>query len=231
MKNSRDACNLKTCLLCKYSLEGWKSLIDGNRKNLTFKKGETIIEEGERIKGIYFLYEGVAKVHKRWGEDKELILHFAKKGDMIGYRGLGDNKYYPVTATALEPVTVCFIDIAFFESSLKVNHSFTYSLLKFYMNELQETESRMRNIAHMDVKGRLAETLLHLRKRFGSHKDGSINMSISRQDLASYTGTTYETLFRTIAEFEQENIISTEGRKIKLLKLASLSALKAEKKL
>lgn len=225
----KETCDLKTCVLCRQSLEGWMTLIEANRKNLYFKKGEVIFEEGQAVKGIYFLFSGIVKVHKPWGKEKELILHFAKKGDMVGYRGLGNKKTYPVTATALEPVTVCFIDLAFFESTLQVNHQLTYYLLKFYTNELQEAENRMRNLAHMDVKGRIAESLLVLKKRFGQGKDGYIKITVSRQDMASFAGTTYETLFRTMNELVNDKLIRITGKKIAILKDPALEALSANK--
>lgn len=227
----KEVCDLNTCVLCKQSLDGWLPLIESNRKNLHFKKGEVIFEEGQSVKGIYFLFSGIVKVHKRWGSEKELILHLAKKGDMVGYRGLGNKKTYPVTATALEPVTVCFIDLVFFESTLQVNHQLTYHLLKFYTNELQEAENRMRNLAHMDVKGRIAESLLVLKKRFGQHKDGCLKITLARQDMASFAGTTYETLFRIMNELVHEKIVGITGKKIAILKEAALEALSTHKEI
>ena len=209
-------------------MEGWLPAIAAQRINLDFKKGQTIFEEDKKVKGIYFLYSGKVKVHKQWGDKKELILHFAREGDMIGYRGLGNEKVYPVTATALEPVTVCFIDLAFFEATLKVNHQLTYQLMRFYANELQEAEKRMRNLAHMEVKGRLAETLLLLKTRFGQDKDNYINISLTRQDIASYVGTTYETLFRTMNELIQAKIIKVEGKGIRILKESKLEEIIAD---
>ena len=89
---SKPACNLSSCFLCKNSLPGWQALIGANRKNISFKKGATIFNEGEEVKGIYFVYAGIVKVHRRWGSEKELILRFVKSGDILGYRGLGNEK-------------------------------------------------------------------------------------------------------------------------------------------
>ena len=102
--------------------------------------------------------------------------------------------------------------------------------MDFYANELQEAESRMRDLAHMDVKGRLAQTLLRLKKRFGLSKEGVINISLTRQDIASYTGTTYETLFRTMMDLQKEKIISLSEGKIAIIKEQKLEELNADKK-
>ena len=163
--------------------------------------------------GIYFVFSGKVKVHKKWG-DKELIVRFANQGAIVGHRGLGTSLVYPVSATAIEPVTVCFIDLDFFLATLKVNHDFTYQLMMFFADELQVSERKMRNLAHMSVKGRVAQALLTLRDRFGVTNEGYIDINLSRQDLASFAGTTYETVFRIMNEFTQDDIVSVAGKNI-----------------
>ncbi len=228
MKKINHTCDLKSCFLCKRCLPEWLPAVDAKRKNFNYKKGEMIFQEGEEVKGIYFVYSGKVKVHKKWGSEKELIIRFAQKGDILGHRGLGNNTHYPISATAIEPVQVCFIDLGFFQSTLKVNYDFVHQLLLFFADELQESERKMRNLAHMQVKGRIAQALLVLHEKFGATSEGFIDMSLSRQDLASFAGTTYETVFRIINEFTEEQSIRTEGKNIALLNTDKLKDLTRE---
>lgn len=220
-----DVCNLKTCFLCKNCLKHWLPAIAANKENFSFKKNQKIFEQGSPVEGLYFLFKGRVKVHKKWIDDKQLILHFAKEGDIIGHRGMGNQKVYPVSATALNEVILCFIDSAFFETTLQVNHKFTYTLMQLYANELQLAERRIGNLIHLDVKARVAETLLMLKKDFGQNKEGYINITLTKQDLASYAGTTYETFFRMITEMEQEKIVRLYGKDIAILKESRLEKL------
>jgi CRP/FNR family transcriptional regulator len=222
MKKTKAGCDLKTCLLCKLCHEEWTAAIAVHRKNFKVNKGEIIFAEGEEVKGIYFVYEGTVKVHKHWG-DKELILRFAKKGNVIGHRGLGKDLFYPISGTAIEPTTVCFVDLDFFQASLKINHDFLYELMQFFAAELKESERNMRNLAHMTVKGRIVQALLTLEEKFTTTSEGFINLSISRQDLASFAGTTYETVFRTLNELSNDGLIITKGKKIGILNKEALS--------
>ena len=159
MQKIKKKCDLNSCSFCRQCLKEWLPAIDANRQTLQVKKGEAFINEGEKVTGVYFVYDGAVKVHKKWGE-KELIVRFAKKGDIVGHRGLGNDIYYPVSATAIEPSVVCFIDIDFFMASLKVNQEFLFQLMMFFAEELKVSERKMRNLAHMPVKGRVAQALL-----------------------------------------------------------------------
>jgi CRP/FNR family transcriptional regulator, cyclic AMP receptor protein len=210
----KNCCDLRTCFLCKWSLQEWKPAIEAHRVNYKLKKGDLLFREGDPVTGIYFVYSGKVKVHKKWGEDKELIIRFAKDGDIVGHRGLGASSVYPISATALDAVVVCFIDLAFFYTSLKVNHDFVQELMMFYARELQESERNMRNLAHMPVKGRLATSLLHLQDKFGIDEKGCIDIELSRQDIASFTGTTYETVFRMMNELVQSDLVEVTGKSI-----------------
>ncbi|MRG45816.1 helix-turn-helix domain-containing protein [Chitinophaga sp. SYP-B3965] len=214
MKKDKQGCDLQTCLVCKLCVKEWKPAITHERKNFALKKGAELFKEGDPVNGVYFLHTGKVKVHKHWGEEKELIVRFAKAGDIVGHRGIGTELVYPVTATVLEAATVCFFELEFFQASLKVNQDLMYEMMMFYARELQESEKRMRNLAHMPVKGRIAYALLALRDKFGRNEGGFIDFSLSRQDLASYIGATYETTFRMLNELIQENLIILSGKDI-----------------
>lgn len=173
-----------------------------------------IIREGSPVEGVYFVISGNVKVHKHWGE-KELILRFANRGAIFGHRGITTTtSIYPISATALEETGLCYVDIDFFKATLKVNHDFAYRLLMFYADELHVSERKMRALALMSVKSRLATAIIELNDQFGQTADGYINLALSRQDLAAFTGATYETVFRTINEMLSENLIVVSGKQI-----------------
>lgn len=219
-------CDVKSCFLCQFCLDDWLPAIGVHKTNYEVKKGQLLFKEGDPATGIYFVYSGGIKVHKRWDSEKELILRFAQKGDILGHMGLGKGSYYPVSATAIQNSIVCYVDMDFFKSTLSVNPSLAYNFILFLTNELKESEQRMRNLAHMPVKGRAAQAFITLKNQFGLNDDGYINIELTRQDLASFTGTAYETLFRVINDLIENKIIAINGKSISILneeKLISLT--------
>lgn len=217
MKESKKKCNLRSCAFCQSCLPEWLQAVDCARKTFVYKKGDQLFAEGDKVRGIYYVNEGIVKVHRKWAEAKELIVRFAGTGDIVGHRGLARNLIYPISATAIEPVTACFIDIDFFIASLKVNQQLLYNLVLFFADELQESEKKMGSLANMPVKGRIIQCLMTLQNKFGCNDQGFINIELSKQDIASYIGTTYETFFRIMNELTEEKLLETEGKKIRIL--------------
>ncbi|MBO9620373.1 MAG: Crp/Fnr family transcriptional regulator [Niabella sp.] len=203
----------------------WLPVINENKEELAVKKGQPVFREADPVQGVFFIVAGKVKIHQRWGAGKELILRFANDGDMIGYRGLGKERIYPITATALEDTRLLYTPLSFFEATLRVNPALTYALMDFYANELEETEKRMRNMAHMEVRGRIAEALLLLKDKFGVTDQSFIDVKLTKQDIASYVGTTYETISRVTGDFEKEGLIRSNGKNIGILKEKKLAGI------
>jgi CRP-like cAMP-binding protein len=216
MKKIAIADNGKDCFLCKNCLKEWIPAILAHKKNYKVKKGEVIFKEGDPVTGIFFVDAGIVKVHKRWGADKELILRFANEGTIFGHRALGGDGKYSISATVVQAGIISYVDMDFFEATLKVNADFIYKMLLFFAEELRVSERKMRNLAHMPVKGRVAEALLMLQDQFGLTKDSFINIELSRQDLASFSGATYETVFRVINELINEGLLVLSGKSISI---------------
>lgn len=223
MKKSKQDCDLNSCFLCRNVAKEWLPLLALKKQTFRVGRGKELFKEGDPVQGIYFLEHGRMKVHQQWTEDKELILRFAAAGTIVGHRGLGEDLYYPVSATALEDCSVCFVDLEFFYATLKVNPGMLLQLMLFFAEELRESELRMRNMARHTVKNRLAGALIYLAKKFGTTTEGWLDLPLSRQDLAAYVGAAYETVFRMLQELAEEQLIKISGKDIAIINLDKLS--------
>jgi len=209
-------CDLDHCFLCRHCMPEWREVTALHKKTISFRKGKALFGQGEPVKGIFFIYSGAVKIHAPWGDGREMIIRWARAGDIAGLRGLGGNTVYPISATALEDTTACFIGNEFLELSLKANPSLTYTLMHFYATELQAAEKRMRDLTHMDVKGRIAGALLDIARIFGTTDKGFLGVTLTRQDIAAYAGTTYETVFKFFTELTGADVITTAGKDIRI---------------
>ncbi|HWB94721.1 MAG TPA: Crp/Fnr family transcriptional regulator [Puia sp.] len=222
-------CDLDHCFFCRHCMPEWKTVTAAHKKTLIFKRGKPLFTEGEPVTGIFFLYSGIVKIHAPWTDGREMIIRFVRAGEIAGLRGLGGQPAYPISATALEDTMACFVTNEFLELSLKANPSLTYTLMHFYAAELLKAEKRMRDVTHMDVKGRIAGALLDILQSFGTLADGTLALKLTRQDIAAYAGTTYETVFKFFTELTAAGIIATSGKDIQILSPERLEPLAAGK--
>lgn len=202
------------CFLCRNCLPSFRRAITAGRKVLDFKKGQDIFREGDKVEGIYFVMKGAVKVHQTWG-DNEFIIRFARAGDVVGHRGQGMTTF-PVSATALEQTKVCFVANELLEAVFKKDHAFLYKMMQLYSTELLRAEKRMRDLALLPVKSRVADALLMLSETFGRNADGYIRVPVTRLDIASYAGTTYEAVFRLLTQWAQKGFVNTSGKSIRI---------------
>lgn len=205
-----------TCTFCAVCSPAWLELTKLKKQTRRFRRGEQLFNEGNPADGIYFILSGAVKVHKKWEEGKELIIRFAKSRDILGVRGFCDTAYR-ATATTLETTEACYIPNEHLNASLDINPKLTRKLMEVYALELQKAEERMSNLAHMEVKGRVMATLRTLCDTFGQDETGFIKATVSRQDIASHAGTTYETIFKIFNEWVAIGFIKTEGKRIQIL--------------
>ncbi|MCX6164020.1 MAG: Crp/Fnr family transcriptional regulator [Ignavibacteriae bacterium] len=226
----RKSIESKYCEICNSTKKSiFKDFNSGDveklnlNKNCNFyKKGQVIFFEGNYPGGLFCIREGKVKVFKIGSTGKEQIIRFAKNGDALGYRALLVGETYSASASALEDSHICFIRKDTVFEIFKANNNFSFSLLKLLSRDLEDVENKMVKLAQKPVRDRLAEALLILKETYGMDKLGNINISLSREDFASIVGTATETVIRLLADFKKENLISTKGKKIKIINLNGL---------
>lgn len=83
----------------------------------------------------------------------------------------------------------------------------------------------MVKLAQKPVRERLAETLLILREVYGTENGdpSPLNVTLSREELASFVGTATETLVRALADLKKERLIVTDKKKIQILDVPGLA--------
>lgn len=188
--------------------------ISNNRSCLSFKKGQVIYHEGMRVNGIYCVHGGIAKVTKLGPRGKDQIIKFIQPGDLAGYRAMVSNKPMAGSLVAHTEVRVCFIPKETFLGKLRENPAFSLDLLKESCHELGEWGKIVTNLSQKSVRERLAELILLLQATFGTNDEGSIDISLTREELANMVGTATESLIRLLSELKKEGAISTSGKQI-----------------
>jgi len=188
----------------------------------TIKRGSPIFEEGERLKGIFCIKDGVCKVSKMSENGRNQIISLVTKGDLLGERSLISDEASNLKAVALNDMEVCFIPKEEILKDLSKNPTFTMNVLKDMAQTLKQADNVIVDMAQKTVKQRLAETLLRLHNKFGTNAENTIDIHLSREDIANIIGTATESAIRLLSELKKKNIIEFKGKDISILNSAEL---------
>ena len=103
--------------------------------------------------------------------------------------------------------------------------NFAYEMMQIACKELGDANRYIKDIAQKSVKSRLSEILLLIAGDFGLEEDGTLKLSVTREDLSNFVGTATETLIRLLSDLKNEGLLESKGRKIKLLDIDKLKKL------
>ncbi|SHI94555.1 cAMP-binding domain of CRP or a regulatory subunit of cAMP-dependent protein kinases [Tangfeifania diversioriginum] len=187
-----------------------------------YKKGTIIYREGSRLTGFFCVTRGIVKVLKTGIDGKEQIIRFAKKGEIIAYRSLLSQELACTTAKVIDEAVLCHVPYQTLLFLIKNNWQFSHHMLQIVCRELREANDYITDIAQKTVRERLAEVLLLLKENFEVDNQNTLQISLTREELANMVGTATESVIRLLSEFKQDGLIELQGRKIKFLDIPSL---------
>jgi len=198
-------------------------VMDSAKTCQQFKKGQTIFEEGTYPHGLYCISNGKIKVTQTGSDGREHIVHLSKDGDVMGYRAVLSGDKYSCSAVALENSSVCFIPTKVFVSMVEKDPKLAFKIIHLLSNELKVAERGITDIAQKSVKERLAQGLLLLKESYGFETDNAtLNVAMTREDIANIVGTARETVIRLLFELDREGVIHLDGKKIKIVDQSKL---------
>ncbi|AZJ35180.1 Crp/Fnr family transcriptional regulator [Tenacibaculum singaporense] len=199
--------------------------ITGCKTSKKIKKGEVLFDEGEYINGVFCVKDGVCKVSKMSDNGRDQIIHLIRKGDILGERSLINNEASNLKAIAVNDMEVCFIPKEEIIRDLENNSNFSMDILKKMANSLKKADDVIVDMAQKTVKQRLAATLLLLDAKFDKNENGSININLSREDIANIIGTATESAIRLLSEFKKKKLIDLKGKEIYITDIKALKEL------
>lgn len=220
-----------SCETCKSRFDSVFCMLDeeelgtlSNSKHCNYYlRGQTIFNEGNQPMGLFCISTGKVKLSQAGFEGKEQIIRLAKDSDILGYRALISGEAYSATATVIEDSKICLIPKDVFYELLQHNSKLTSGIMKLLADELKDAEDKITNIAQKPVLERLAETLLMLKEYYGvEDNDNSLNITITREEIANIVGTATETVIRLMSDLRKEGMIKLDGKRIKIVKSDAL---------
>lgn len=208
-------CQTTSCLIKQNVNPAWLKQLEERNQISFYKEGHHIVYENNPVMGLYFIQEGKAKIYSTGINNKTQLVRLSKIGGIIGHRGYGGD-LYPVGAISIEDSIVCFIDNETLYNAFMENPKLTFNLMMYYSKELRNSETRIKNIAQMNVKEKVVDALLYVDDIFNPTSDTHSIISLTRKDLSDLAGINPEQLSRILSELKMEKQISIVSNAINI---------------
>lgn len=187
---------------------------------ILYKKGESIYQANDFSDGLIIVNEGRIRIDRLSENGKQHLIRILNPGDFTGEMALFKETKHEDYATAMIDSSVCKIKREDLQDLMNDYPQIALKMLTTFAQRLEEVEKNNTRLVNESVDKRIS---LFLIESMDEHHQ--VRLSMSKKDLASYLGTTPETLSRKLFELEDVRLIKQHSnRHIELLDIKTLSS-------
>ena len=216
--NTKDLKTTTTRMIPKPRLSVDLQVLADMGQQRSFRKDAIIVNEGEIGDALYILIQGRVRVFSADTSGKEVTLGTILAGDFFGEMSL-DGGERSATVEALEPCLCAVVPNAHVLAFIRNNSEFAISLLQTTIIRARAATQAARDMALLDVYGRLSQTLNHLGKVTAEdNTPKTIDPLITHGELAAHVGASREMVSKLMKDLERGGYLQVNTRQITLLK-------------
>jgi CRP/FNR family cyclic AMP-dependent transcriptional regulator len=177
----------------------------------TFPKNSIVVTEGERSDSLYVILAGRVKVYVSDEHGKDLVINVEGPGEYFGELALDEGPRSASVAT-LEQCRMAVIANEVLRGFLATRPEAALQLIRGLIGRVRHMTESLKDLALLDVYGRVAKLLLELAKEV----DGKllIDEKLTQQDIADRVSASREMVSRIMKELTTGGYIGSEGGRI-----------------
>lgn len=180
----------------------------------SYDNDDKIFSENEVANYFYHITEGKVKLNNYTENGKEFIHGIVAENSSIGTSYLFTEKKYSINSIAINDVTVLKLPKLSFHEMLKANQNIYPYLISHLSEYMHYQFVMMQTIAVQSPEKKIKAFLDYLKNNEKDQSDFSLQIQLTRQQLASITGLSVETVIRAIKSMEKNGILKIQNRKI-----------------
>lgn len=211
-------------------LQLWETYSEKDRHFLLEKafvrkvsKGDLIYKAGDMPQYCFLLMKGRVKILREGVVGgRPHVIQILKPAVLFGYRSYFGQTPNLTSAVALQDCElVCYPFERFTEMMVRYR-AFGRFIFKQITRDLGLADLRNITLTQKCVRGRLAEALLYVLDACGEQADGTLDVQLSREDLANLSNMTTSNAIRTLSAFAKEGLVELRGKQIVIVEKAEL---------
>lgn len=193
-------------------------MIAESAKTLHLQKGELLFRAGEKDDTLYIINSGKVRIYRLSDSGKEQLVRILNPGDFTGEVAIFQpGNVHETYGEALQNTSICLIQQQDLQKYLLEYPQISLKILSEITMRLKDSEKQTTQVAIENVESRIISFLAECVEK-GNTNSPTVTLPMSKKDLASYLGTTPETISRKFSSLEQHGLIEQlPKRKIKIL--------------
>ncbi|HEX4583689.1 MAG TPA: Crp/Fnr family transcriptional regulator [Burkholderiaceae bacterium] len=179
----------------------------------SFPKNTVFINEGDRGDSLFVIVSGRVKVFVSDNQGREMILDIHGPGQHVGEMAL-DGRPRSASVMTLEATTCAMVTRDALKSAIIANPDLAMSLIEELIDRARIATDTIKNLALMDVYGRVARLLLSL----AQERDGKLVVPerLTQQDIADRVGASRDMISRIFKDLTTGGYVTVVDRQITL---------------
>ncbi len=181
------------------------------------ESNSVILREGEKCDSLYLILDGSVSVmvENESNPNQKMVVSYLNLGDFFGEMGLFGDKD-AVRSAMIVARNQCKVAEISYEKFQQIRGQFPeilFAIAKQMSDRLRLTTARLKDLAFVDVSGRVAHALLDLSQQPDAmtHPDG-MQIKISRRELGQIVGCSREAAGQVLKSLEDEGLVSVSGQ-------------------
>jgi CRP/FNR family transcriptional regulator, anaerobic regulatory protein len=176
--------------------------------------GETFVRAGTPQAPLFVVHSGMVKLSRTTPDGKSTTLQLLGPGEVGGETWLLTGERPENDVVALEAARMCVFEPAALETIVREFPSVGVALLRSLAMRLHSAERMLTARTLADVGARLAAYLLDCPATWGVGGGATAHLPMAKKDIATFLGTSPETVSRRLKAFEREGLIQVRGKDV-----------------
>lgn len=200
-----DTCDVRHKAICAAVDAEHNDQLEAMVTHRDYAPGQVIFEEGDPADYVFNISGGEVRLYKLLPDGRRQVTGFLTPGDFLG---LITDSAYAYGAEAIGRVELCCMRLSNLERLLSDIPPVRERLLDMSRDELAAAQEQMLLLGRKSAREKILSFLLY-RHRHLDHtgSDASVDLPMSRTDIADYLGLTIETVSRTFTALRDEGLI------------------------
>ncbi len=187
-----------------------------------YQTGELIYDVNSRAKTAYLVKKGMVKLFSVGAKGTKQIIRMVREGEIVGYYSQFTNEPEVTGCECMVNSVLCELSDHNLQEAFKTDSNLAYTMLQKACTEMKETCISIINMSQKTVRARAANILLQQMDLFEVEEGNDFPIRISRTDMASWIGTSKESVSRSLNDFMREGLIDMDKETIKIINLKEL---------